>query len=208
MRRFAILLFGLALGAHAQSERPPEAAQSPGRVTARRLNRTEYNNTIRDLLGVSLRPADEFPIDDSGYGFDNNGDVLSISPLLMEKYLSAARVVSRAAVFGESYPEKPTLLLKLLSKKIQDDLPARGNVTPFSLRGAMYATFHAPVEAEYEFRIRYQNFRGNETPAPASVGRGNREEFNRLSAPPIDMKATIDEKPVYSYTVEGNTDYN
>ena len=51
----------------------------PGRVTARRLNRAEYNNTIRDLLGVSLRPADEFPVDDSGYGFDNNGDVLSLS---------------------------------------------------------------------------------------------------------------------------------
>ena len=73
----------------------------PGRVTARRLNRVEYNNTIRDLLGVSLRPADEFPVDDSGYGFDNIGDVLSLSPMLMEKYLSAARAVARAAVFGE-----------------------------------------------------------------------------------------------------------
>ena len=87
--------------------------RSPGRVTARRLNRAEYNNTIRDLLGVSLRPADEFPVDDSGYGFDNIGDVLSISPLLMEKYLNAARTVSRAAVFGEPYPEQPTLLVKL-----------------------------------------------------------------------------------------------
>ena len=55
------------------------ATQSPGRVTARRLNRVEYNNTIHDLLGVTLRPADEFPLDDSGYGFDNIGDVLSIS---------------------------------------------------------------------------------------------------------------------------------
>ena len=63
---------------------------SAGRVTARRLNRVEYNNTIRDLLGVAARPADEFPVDDSGYGFDNNGDVLSISPLLMEKYMQAA----------------------------------------------------------------------------------------------------------------------
>jgi mono/diheme cytochrome c family protein len=201
-----------------------DAAQSPGRVTARRLNRVEYNNTIRDLLGVSLRPADEFPIDDSGYGFDNNGDVLSISPLLMEKYLSAAHAVSQAAVFGESYPEKPTLLVKLMSKKVQDDLPARGNVTPFSLRGAMYASFHAPVDAEYEFRIRYQNFRGTETvvqdngpargaqSAGASRGqnapRGNRDEQNRLAAPPVEMKFTVDEKQVFAYTVEGNTDYN
>jgi hypothetical protein len=50
----------------------------PGRVTARRLNRVEYNNPIRDLLGVHLRPADEFPVDNSGYGFDDIGDVLSI----------------------------------------------------------------------------------------------------------------------------------
>ena len=75
---------------------PPEA----GRVTARRLNRAEYNNTIRDLLDVKLDPADEFPQDDSGYGFDNIGDVLSLPPILMEKYLAAAEKVSRAAVFG------------------------------------------------------------------------------------------------------------
>ena len=80
-------------------------------MTARRLNRAEYNNTIRDLLGVTLRPADEFPVDDSGYGFDNIGDVLSLSPMLMEKYMNAARVVARAAVFGEPYPEKPGLLV-------------------------------------------------------------------------------------------------
>ncbi len=62
----------------------------PGRVTIRRLNRAEYNTTIRDLLGVDFQPASDFPADDSGYGFDNNGDVLSVSPLLMEKYLTAA----------------------------------------------------------------------------------------------------------------------
>jgi mono/diheme cytochrome c family protein len=56
---------------------PVPSTGSAGRVTARRLNRVEYNNTIRDLLGVAARPADQFPVDDSGYGFDNNGDVLS-----------------------------------------------------------------------------------------------------------------------------------
>src|SRR5262245_35690422 len=78
-----------------------DTAQNPGRVTARRLNRVEYNNTVRDLLGVSLRPADEFPVDDSGYGFDNIGDVLTVSPLLMEKYFQTARTISRAAIYGE-----------------------------------------------------------------------------------------------------------
>ncbi|WCJ59654.1 DUF1592 domain-containing protein [Fontisphaera persica] len=69
----------------------------PGRVTLRRLNRVEYNNTIRDLLGVQVRPADDFPADDIGYGFDNIGDVLFLSPTLMEKYLAAAERALEAA---------------------------------------------------------------------------------------------------------------
>src|SRR6266853_250938 len=69
----------------------------PGRVTAHRLNRFEYNNTIRDLLAVDFHPADDFPADDAGYGFDNIGDVLSLSPVLMEKYLAAAEKVVDAA---------------------------------------------------------------------------------------------------------------
>src|SRR5207237_4414353 len=76
------------------------AKPDPGRITARRLNRTEYNNTVRDLLGLDLRPADDFPQDDSGYGFDNIADVLSLSPVLMERYMAAAERLARAAVFG------------------------------------------------------------------------------------------------------------
>lgn len=67
----------------------------PGRVTVRRLNREEYRNTIRDLLGVDFDAFDRFPPDDSGDGFENNGDVLSISPLLSEKYLDAAKEIVR-----------------------------------------------------------------------------------------------------------------
>src|SRR5215475_11582429 len=59
----------------------------PGRVTARRLNRNEYANTVRDLLDVEFRATQEFPVDDSGDGFDNIADVLTISPVLMEKYM-------------------------------------------------------------------------------------------------------------------------
>jgi hypothetical protein len=70
----------------------------PGRVTMRRLNRAEYNNTVRDLLSVDLRLADAFPSDDVGYGFDNIGDVLSLSPLLMEKYLAAGEKAAKAAI--------------------------------------------------------------------------------------------------------------
>src|SRR5438034_7413148 len=73
----------------------------PGRVTIRRLNRAEYNITIRDLVGVSFQPADDFPADDSGYGFDNIGDVLSLPPVLLEKYLAAAQKVLDEAIVTE-----------------------------------------------------------------------------------------------------------
>ena len=70
----------------------------PGRVTVRRLNRVEYRNTIRDLMGLDFKADDEFPPDDSGYGFDNIGDVLTVSPLLVEKYMQAAEAIVGAAV--------------------------------------------------------------------------------------------------------------
>ena len=128
---------------------------NPGRVTARRLNRTEYDNTVRDLLGVNLRPADAFPHDDAGYGFDNIGDVLSVSPVLLEKYLKAAESVSRAALFGAG-PLRPTLTrLQPMGAKI-DPSP---NVlfdydqTGLSLPNALHVMHRFPVDAEYLFRI-------------------------------------------------------
>ena len=75
-----------------------KATPEPGRVTARRLNKVEYNNTIRDLLGLDIQPAAGFPNDDSGYGFDNIGDVLSMPPVLFERALDAAEKVARAAI--------------------------------------------------------------------------------------------------------------
>jgi hypothetical protein len=70
----------------------------PGRVTIRRLNRVEYRNTIRDLMGHDFKVEDELPPDDSGYGFDNIGDALTISPMLLEKYMQAAETIVSAAV--------------------------------------------------------------------------------------------------------------
>ena len=70
----------------------------PGRVTIRRLNRVEYQNTIRDLVGVDFDTQNEFPPDDTGHGFDNIGDVLTLSPMLLEKYLVAAEKVIAQAV--------------------------------------------------------------------------------------------------------------
>ncbi|MFO0868063.1 MAG: DUF1592 domain-containing protein [Pirellulales bacterium] len=74
------------------------AGERPGRVTIRRLNRAEYNATVRDLFGITLQPAQDFPSDDVGYGFDNIGDVLTLPPVLLERYLDAAEKVVRAAI--------------------------------------------------------------------------------------------------------------
>jgi len=74
------------------------ADPDPGHVTVRRLNRAEYRNTIRDLLGHDFLSEVEFPPDDSGGGFDNNGEVLTVSPMLLEKYLSAAETIVEKAV--------------------------------------------------------------------------------------------------------------
>src|SRR5882757_1843180 len=70
----------------------------PGRVTIRRLNRVEYQNTIRDLLGVEFDARGEFPPDDTGHGFDNIGEVLTMSPMLLEKYMVAAEKIIGQAV--------------------------------------------------------------------------------------------------------------
>jgi len=84
------------------------ARPDPGRVTVRRLNRVEYRNTIRELMGVEFDTLKEFPADDTGHGFDNIGDVLTISPMLLEKYLDAAQAIvsgevpTRARVVAET----------------------------------------------------------------------------------------------------------
>jgi hypothetical protein len=130
---------------------PPD----PGRVTARRLNRAEYNNTIAELLGVTMRPADDFPQDDSGYGFDNIADVLSLSPGLMEKYISAADKVARAAVFGPP-ALKPTLVrLRSEGRRVKEarTFPADYDVTGLSLPNAFHAIHRVPVDGEYIMKV-------------------------------------------------------
>ncbi|MDX1931552.1 MAG: DUF1587 domain-containing protein, partial [Capsulimonadales bacterium] len=122
-----------------------------GRVTARRLNRVEYNHTVRDLLGVTVRPADDFPQDDSGYGFDNIGDVLSLSPPLLEKYLTAAEQVAREAIFG---PERtPIRLVELRSPRKDavppDKIPAQYDEEGLTLPQAFHTVYRFPNDGKY-----------------------------------------------------------
>ena len=80
------------------------AKPDPGRVTVRRLNRVEYKNTVRDLLGADFNPTENFPADDVGHGFDNIGDVLTMSPLLMERYLEAAEAIATRVILLDPPP--------------------------------------------------------------------------------------------------------
>ena len=137
------------------------AASDPGRVTARRLNRAEYNNTIHDLLAVNIRPADDFPQDDSGYGFDNNGDVLSLSPSQMDRYLTAAEKIARTAIFG---PEtlKPTLARHDAGGRnivLATQPPAIYDLTGLTVPNSFHVTHKFPADGEYLFRTRLDGLR-------------------------------------------------
>ena len=95
----------------------------PGKITVRRLNRVEYTNSVRDLLGVDFDPTENFPVDDVGHGFDNIGDVLSMSPLLMERYLQAAEaIVTRVILVNPPKPAKHYRGIKQLHPQ-HDDVP-------------------------------------------------------------------------------------
>ena len=156
--------------------------RDPGRVTLRRLNRTEYNNTIRDLLGVDFRPAADFPADDVGYGFDNIGDVLTMSPLLMEKYLSAAeRIVEQAIFTGTPGPAVRRYVRREMKATI-DSPVGRRNFRALTGNGALFVNHRFPGNAEYTFRIRaYGEQAGNE---PAKMALAPMAATSRSSTSP------------------------
>ncbi len=133
----------------------PGAASDPGRVTLRRLNRAEYDNTIRDLLLVSVRPAESFPADDRGYGFDNNADVLSMSPLLAEKLLAAAEKALAAAIVTED-PNKP-FTHRVRGAECETSQRGGGGTGDNGVRGLwsngeVFFRRHLPADAEYVVR--------------------------------------------------------
>jgi hypothetical protein len=127
---------------------PPVA--NPGRVTMRRLNREEYNNTVRDLLGVDVRPGDDFPSDDVGYGFDNIGDVLSMSPLLMEKYLKAAQEVSEAAIYT---PHEQQWRVAGVDTNAPASTPIENGGLILYSNATMEHEFRLPAGGSYKLRV-------------------------------------------------------
>ncbi len=85
-------------------DRLAETKPNPGRPTLHRLNRTEYRNAVRDLLALEIDVAERLPVDEIGHGFDNIADVLQVSPVLIERYMSVARRISRTAVGDTTIP--------------------------------------------------------------------------------------------------------
>ncbi len=136
------------------------AKPDPGRVTLRRLNRTEYNNTIRDLMGVDFKPAADFPSDDVGHGFDNIGDVLSVSPVLMERYLDAAVAVANLAIPSELPQPNKRHMPARFTEPGSVSVPMRGEwraMTPGKDHvgtGPINTPFTPAAGKEYTFRTR------------------------------------------------------
>jgi hypothetical protein len=136
-----------------ERDRAGQLRPNPGRPTLHRLNRVEYANAVRDVLGVEVDVADLLPADDAGYGFDNNGDVLSVSPVLMESYLTAARKIGRKAIgdpaagpVSADY-EIPRFLIQ--NDRMSEDLP-------LGSRGGMAVRHDFPLDGEYALRLKLQ----------------------------------------------------
>lgn len=146
--------------------------RNPGRVTLRRLNRVEYENTIRDLLGVEFKASDEFPRDEVGYGFDNIADVLSLSPVLMEKYLNAAEKITAKAIVSSPPAWPPVQRIPQKSMQLRNSSdnealrPLNDRYLGFYREASALAPFELSSPGEYEIAIRaYQEAAG---PEPAA----------------------------------------
>ncbi|WP_018414687.1 DUF1592 domain-containing protein [Teredinibacter turnerae] len=130
------------------------ANPNPGRATLRRLNRTEYSNAIRDLLAVNLDIREQLPADDTGYGFDNIADVLSVSPTLMDRYLAVAGKVSRLAVgVAPQMAQTTSYLLPKDGSILNQGIPSydwrMSDKLPLNSRGGGEFTYYAPYDGEY-----------------------------------------------------------
>ncbi|MBL9123730.1 MAG: DUF1587 domain-containing protein [Planctomycetaceae bacterium] len=171
--------------AEADRNAPPNA----GRVTMRRLNRTEYNNTIRDLVGVDFQPADDFPSDDVGYGFDNIGDVLSLPPLLMEKYLAAAdRIAAKAILLDRTIPAVANRVEaeRLRRSKRGPD----GNTVVLASNGDVTTRFTITHAGEYAVRVRAYGKQAGPDKAKMTLQLGEGEPVE------YEISATADEPQI------------
>jgi hypothetical protein len=178
---------GVASWLEAALDRAALEHPNPGRPTLHRLNRTEYANAIRDMLGLEIDPASLLPADNAAYGFDNNGDALSLSPALTERYLGAAAKISQMAlghVRGSPPPE--TIFVptdRNQGGRVSDDLP-------WGSRGGLAVQYYFPVDGEYVFELRLKE---------DGAGGGVRG----LTAEPNQLEVSIDRARVATSVIGG-----
>lgn len=165
--------------------------RNPGRVTIRRLNRVEYANTVRDLIGVDFKPADDFPSDDVGYGFDNIGDVLTLPPILMEKYLAAAEKIATQAIVANRATEPVTA--RFAANKLRSSLDPPTAETTGSLysNGQVSIDYAFPADGDYVLRARaFGEQAGRDACRMALV-------IDDKKAAEVDVPATAEKPAVY-----------
>ncbi len=146
------------------------AHSNPGRVGIHRLNRAEYGNAIRDLLGLEIDATDFLPADDSNFGFDNIAEALTVSPVLLERYLSAAWKITSVAI-GDAKITPTTTTFRARPDASQDK---HLEGLPIGTRGGILAHYNFPLDAEYIFKVRFwsntvNTVRGLEFPSQVEI---------------------------------------
>lgn len=162
------------------------ANPNPGSPVIHRLNRAEYTNAIQDILDLEIDGREYLPADDSGYGFDNIGDVLTLSPALLERYMIAAAKISQLAV-GD-----PDLLPTVQSYEMRPTFIQAGRTNedqPFGTRGGNTISHYFPLDGEYHIKIRLARTHANQI-----IGLYE----------PHDIEVRFDSERIAEYTVGGD----
>ncbi len=144
----------LIAGLEANLDKAASAAPNPGRPAVHRLNRAEYTNAVRDLLAMDIDGKALLPADNSGYGFDNVADVLTVSPGLLERYLLAAKKIARLAVGDVTMRPATTVYDIPYMTLVQDERMSED--LPFGSRGGVAIKHYFPLDGEYEIKLRLQ----------------------------------------------------
>ena len=172
-------------------DRAAAARPAVGRpAPVHRLNRAEYANAVRDLLGLEVESRELLPADDSGYGFDNIGDVLSVSPGLLERYMLAAAKISRQAL-GDPTLRPATITYKVSPYLIQADRASED--LPFGTRGGLAVKHHFPLDGEYAFKITVKG-PADQQSVELRVDRANVKTFE-LGKGPLEIRTRISAGP-------------
>jgi hypothetical protein len=209
-------LDGFASFLETSLDRAAQAKPFPGRASMHRLNRAEYANAIRDLLGVEVDTAALLPPDDESSGFDNIADVLRMSPALMERYLSASWNISRFAVGNLKI--SPATAVYRVRPDLSQDQHIEG--LPLGTRGGMLVRHNFPVDAEYVIKVRlwrntFDLMRGMEDTHQLEIGMdgarvtmvsaGGKDDFVAMAQNPGSFGAALDQKLTVRVPVKAGT---